>query len=163
MRTTHALGSRAARPAGLAPRRMPPGVVWLLAHVRARRLDRQLAAGSVPWRSPVHAARALQLTSERYRRGLARSLERLVEHAERPGGQFRGSVVQPCREQVTEALPLMLTIAARLRSGAPVDARGIARLCALLSDGAGPCYARSDPGALSGALETVSEWLDVQG
>jgi hypothetical protein len=142
---------------------MPHRVGWLLAHLRAPRLDRQLAAGSVPWRSPVHAARALQLTSDGHRRGLARSLERLVEHAEPPpGGPFRGSVVQPCREQVREALPLILMIAARLRSGAPVDARGVARLCALLSDGAGPCYSRSDPGALTGALETISQWLDVQ-
>ena len=162
MRSAHALGSPGARPAGLQPRWMGQRVGWLVAHLRAARLDRQLAAGSVPWRSPVHAARALQLTSDGYRRGLARSLERLVEQAEQPRGPFKGPVVQPCREQVRAALPLMLTIAARLRDPAPVDARAIARLCALLSDGAGPCYTPSDPGALTGALETISQWLDVQ-
>ena len=60
------------------------------------------------------------------------------------------------------ALPVILATASRLRSGAPVDARGVARQCALLSDGAGPCYSRGDPVALTVALETISQWLDVQ-
>ena len=110
----------------------------------------------------AHAARALQLTSDRSRRGLARSLERLIEQSERPPAPFRGAAVQPCREQVREALPEILAIASRLRSGAPVDARGVARLRGLLCDGCGPCYAPSRPDALSIALSTVSDMLDVQ-
>ena len=148
--------------AGGCLRRPRHPIAWLCARVCAPSLDSQLAAGSVPWRSRVHAARALQLTSDRHRRAIARSLERLVEAAEQPGGPLKGSVVAPCREQVRAALPLILTIASRLRDPAPVDARAIARLRALLSDGTGPCYSRADPDALSVALETIAQWLDVQ-
>ena len=72
------------------------------------------------------------------------------------------AAVPPCREQVREAMPLILMIASRLRSAEPVDARGVARLRALLSDGSGPCYAPSRPGALTIALQSVSKSLDVQ-
>jgi hypothetical protein len=158
--------TRALRATAFAVERSRPGPRWIvrpLARLRAPWLDRQLAAGSVPWRSPAHAARALQLTGDRSRGALARSLERLVEHAERPPARLTiSAVIPPCREQVHAARPVILATACRLRSRAPVDARGVARLRALLCDGAGPCYSRGDPGALAVALETVSQWLDVQ-
>ena len=161
MRDTHALCVTSFAVERSRPR--PRWIVRPLARARAPWLDRQLAAGSVPWRSPAHAARALQLTGDRSRGALARWLERLVEHAERPPARFTVSaVVSPCREQVHAALPVILATASRLRSRAPVDARGVARLRALLSDGAGPCYSRGDPVALTVALETISQWLDVQ-
>jgi hypothetical protein len=50
---------------------------------------------------------------------------------------------------------------ARLRSSEPVNARGIAQLRQLLSDSNGPCYRRTQPQALTLALEEVSRWLDV--
>ena len=134
----------------------------LLARLRAPWLDRQLAAGIAPWRSPTHAARALQLTSARTRKALARSLERLVEQAEEPPTPARSAVIEPCRPQVREARPILLTMAFRLRAGTPVDARGMARLKLLLSDGVGPCYAPSRPDALVIELQTVSQWLDVR-
>jgi hypothetical protein len=56
----------------------------------------------------------------------------------------------------------MLTIAFRLRVGTPIDARGMARLKLLLSDGVGPCYAPSRPEALLIELQTVARWLDVR-
>ena len=130
--------------------------------LRAAGLDRQLASGVLSWRSPAHAARALQLTSDRHRRGLARSLEQLVEHADDPTIRFMSAVIPPCREQVREAMPLILPISARLRSAEPVDARGVARLRALLADGGGPCYMRSRPYALTIALQSVSDMLDIQ-
>ena len=161
MRDTHALCATSFAVERSRPR--PRWIVRPLARARAPWLDRQLAAGSVPWRSPAHAARALQLTGDRSRGALARSLERLVEHAERPPARFTiSAVVPPCREQVHAALPVILATASRLRSCAPVDARGVARLRALLSNGAGRCYSRGDPVALTVALETISQWLDVQ-
>jgi hypothetical protein len=160
MTSADALGA-VPTPVGVDLGQPPRRVVWSLARLRAPWLDRQLAAGSVPWRSPAHAARALQLTGDRSRGALARCLERLVEHAKRPPARF-SAVVPPCREQVHAALPVILATASRLRSRAPVDARGVARLRALLSDGAGPCYSRGDPVALTVALETISQWLDVQ-
>jgi hypothetical protein len=133
----------------------------LNARLHAPTLDRELASGIAPWRSPPHAARALQLTRERNRRGLARSLERLIEQAHEPRGLYRGAVVEPCREQVLEALPVMLSVAGRLRSVDPIDARGIARLNILLSDGSGPCYVRIQRNALNNALQEISQWLAV--
>ena len=139
-----------------------PRTVWLLAHLRALWLDRQLAAGVVPWHSKLHAVRSLQLTSDRSRRTLARSLEHLVEHADGPPVQRRSAAVLPCRPQVSEARPVILTIAARLRAPVPVDARGVARLRLLLTDGAGPCYTPSGrPDALAVELQTVDRWLDA--
>jgi hypothetical protein len=142
-------------------RRYQPSA-WLLAHVLAPWIDRELAQGVASWRSPAHAERALQLTTSRRRRTLAAGLERLVKHAQQPIGQFRHSaVIPPCREQVREALPLILAITSQLRDGAPVDARGVARLEAVITDGAGPCYTRIHRDALNDVLELVSQWLDA--
>jgi hypothetical protein len=138
-----------------------PRVDWLLARLRAPWLDRQLAAGTESWRSPVYAARARQLTDDRTRRTLARSLERLVEEAETRRPPFRTAVVQPCRPQVREARPLILTIAQRLRSNGPVGVCGIARLQALLSNGTGPCYTPSHPDALITELRAVADLLEA--
>ena len=159
MRSTPALASPSI--AAFRVRRRPRPAA-LLARLRAPRLDRQLAAGAASWSSPAHAARALQLTGTRHRRGLARSLERLVELATEPHAPLRGSVIQPCRKQVQEALSLILEIAAKLRSAEPVDARGVARLHNILCDGAGPCYIRTRPYALTRALEAAAELLTIQ-
>ena len=161
MRSTRALGHPA-----LVPRvsgRLPTVrtlLTALRARLRAPRLDREPSTGTVSWRSPVHAARALQLTSDRRRRHLACSLERLIEVTEQPPA-FRGSVVPPCREQVRDARPQIAVIAGRLRSGAPVDARGVAHLRELLCNGDSPVYAHSPAGALAAELQAVSESLDV--
>jgi len=113
------------------------------------------------WCSPMHAARARQLTNARTRRTLARSLERLAEQADTPRPPFRTAVVQPCRPQVREARPQMLTIAQRLRSNAPVGVCGIARLRALLANGAGPCYAPSHADALNAELQEIADGLEA--
>ena len=61
----------------LTLRRLRP---WhrLLARGLAPRLDRQLADGARPEASAILAARAMFLTSARYRRGLAASLRRML-------------------------------------------------------------------------------------
>ena len=159
MKTAHAIAWPGATE---APRSFRSQLAARLnARLHAPSLNRELASGIAPWRSPLHAARALQLTRERNRRGLARSLERLIEQAHQPRGQYRGAVVDPCREQVIEALPVLLGIASRLRSADPIDARGIARLTILLSDGSGPCYVRIRRNALTDALREISQWLTV--
>jgi hypothetical protein len=135
--------------------------VGLKARLRAPSLDRELASGIASWRSELHAARALQLTGRRRRRGLARSLERLAEQSQEPRSLYRGAAVEPCREQVMEALPALLGVSSLLRSAEPIDARGIARLNLLLSDGTGPCYVRIERNALSNALREISQWLAV--
>ena len=132
-----------------------------VARVLAPRLDRELARGIPPWSSGAHAARAVQLTGDRTRRAMARSVERLIEDVEKPRSRFMSAVVSPCADQVRHAMPLILTLASRLRSAEPVNARGVAQLSRLLSDGGGPCYVRVHPEALTLALQQVSRWLDV--
>jgi hypothetical protein len=129
----------------------------LIARLLARWLDRELALGIGASLSEAHAARAEQLTGERTRRALARSLEKLVDHAEHPRSAL---LVAPCREQVRDAMPLIRSIAARLRSREPVDPRGVASLKKLLSDRSGPCYLRRGPDALTLALHDILESLD---
>ncbi len=155
-------------PHALAPLSRPPQLgdpprltAALSARLRAPWLDRQLATGAAPWRTPALAARALQLTSERNRRAVARSLERIVESSERSSAGRITAAVPVCRCEVREARPLILTIASRLRAGAPVHARGIAQLTALLSDGAGPFYVASNPNSLRSALEDAYHSLDT--
>jgi hypothetical protein len=81
MRTAHAIAwPSAAEP----PRRFRSQLaVRVGARLHAPSLDRELASGIAPWRWPLHAARAVALTGDRSRRGLAPSLERLVEQAAR--------------------------------------------------------------------------------
>ena len=145
-------------------RRTPPQA---LTAVRARlfacALDRQLARGVPSWRSPVHAARAVQLTGKRGRASLARSLDDLVELSSLPRSRFVGTaIIRPCREQVWDALPQILALTARLRDGRPVGSRGVAGMLEILRDGAGPCYHPTQGRALSSALDRVSRWLDTE-
>jgi len=159
VRSAQALGS-----AGSQKPRARHNSPWrdrLAAHARCRQLDRDLAAGIATRRSPTHAARALQLTSPRNRRRLARSLQRLLQDANDPRIYFMSAVVPPSRSQVREARSLIVEIVSRLRSGDPVDAPGVARLATLLRDGAGPCYSRSRAGALATALQNVTSSLDI--
>ena len=158
MKATHALARLPARELKLRDRL--PLSASLVARLRASALDNQLAEGVEPWRSPAHAARSLRLTSPRRRRAVARSLERLLEDVERRPPVV-SAVVRPCREQVLEARPLIVAVASLLRSTRPVDARGVARVVVLLTDGGGPCYVSSHPQALEGALQSASQWLDA--
>lgn len=163
MRRAHDIASPLRAPVRYQPRRRHQPIAWLLVHLRATWIDRALASGAPAWKSPTHAERALQLTSDRSRRRLAQGLERLVEDAERPASDFRNTaVIRPCRVQVREALPQIFAVALRLRDRAPVDARGVAALRLLLTDGAGPCYVDSHPEALKDALLPISQWLDTQ-
>jgi len=162
MRTSAALTStplprRSARRAGRPPR----AAARAAARLWARRLDGQLAAGAASWRSPRHAARALQLTAPRSRRALAAALEELLEEAELPRAAARWAAIEPCREQVRAARAPILAIAVRLRDGAPVRANGVARLRLLLSDGLGPCFVAGEPGELVRALDAVARRLDI--
>lgn len=154
----------------LAPQRLPrprrqPGPHWddhIVARALAPWIDRELAAGEPTWSTVAHAARAVQLTSRRRRRSLARALELLAERAEQPAAG-RSTAIPPCREQVRDALSEIMAMSALLRSAEPIDARGVAKLRALLSDGGSPCYRPGHPDALTDALREVSRWTGVAG
>ncbi len=141
----------------------PRTLTALHARLRACAIDRELARGVPSWRSPVYAARSLQLTSERGRAALANSLESLVKRAGLPRSRLFGSaVIQPCSEQVWHALPQIRDLTARLRSSQPIASRGAADLLELLRDGTGPCYNCTHRGALSTVLDRVAAWLDTE-
>ena len=115
----------------------PGRVARLIARLRAGALDRALIDGADPASSPQLAARAASLTSPRFRELLAAGLERLVLVAEGPTRRWwvashRGPVVANARE--------LHELAALLRGGSLLYARGMAILGELLSDGAGPAY-----------------------
>jgi hypothetical protein len=137
----------------------------LIARMLAPWLDRELAERRGGEFSEAHAARAEQLASERTRRSLASTLDRLIERAENPPRASRTipslfAGVPPCRDQVREATTLIVSIAAGLRSGEPLDPRGVARLKTLLADRSGPCYTSSRPDALAAALREAAELLE---
>ena len=161
MRAAQAIGSTARAPRQRLSR--PRALIALHARLRACAIDRDLARGVPSWRSPVHAARSLQVTSRRSRAALAHSLDDLVARAGLPRHHLFGSaVIEPCREQVWHALPQIRALSARLRSSEPIASRGAADLLELLRDGTGPCYNCTHRGALSIVLDRVATWLDTE-
>jgi hypothetical protein len=99
----------------------------LLARALAASLDRQLAAGTAPEASPIHAVRALALVHPERRRSLARTLRRILDDAARPECQF-GSRVVPPRRSILDAAGILTVLIDRLNSPEPVSACGAARL-----------------------------------
>ncbi len=136
--------------------------VALGARLHRRSLDRDLACGIAPWRSPAHAARVAQLTSAKQRRRLADAIDYLLWAAMAPAAQRAAGSIPPCRASIEATATQFCGLAMRLRSDAPVAAAGVLRLQALLADGAGPIYAPGRLDALHGALAMAQRWLDVE-
>jgi len=132
----------------------------LSARLHRRALDRDLAAGIAPWRSPAHAARVTQLTNRRNRRRLAAALDNVLVVASLPSSQQAHGAVAPCRASVRAAADQIHELAGRLRSDEPVAAAGVVRVEALLCDGAGPIYMPGQADGLSRALSLAARWLD---
>lgn len=134
----------------LLGRTLGPGwLARLAAHIHSQSLDRALIAGADPAGSPQLAARAAQLTTSRTRALIAEGLERLVVAAQGP--QKRWRAVSRHGHLLANAAELH-ELAALLRGGAPLYARGIAILNQLLTDGTGPAYL--------GAGESLAYLLD---
>jgi len=131
------------------------------ARLHRRSLDRDLACGIAAWRSPAHAARVAQLTNPRHRRRLAEALEHVLWAAAAPRSAQAHGAIPPCRASIEATADQLRGLAARLRSELPVAAAGIARLEALLSDGAGPVYAPGGAVALANALTMAARWLEA--
>ena len=151
----------AASFAGPHPGRKPTLEDRAIARLLAPWLDRELAGDTEASLSAAHAARLRQLTNEHTLHALARALDRLIKRTNGRQSLLSNWTTQPCTEQVRDATPLILTTASRLRSDEPLDAVGIARLKTLLRDLAGPCYVRSQPDALTIALQDISNALRV--
>ena len=127
----------------------------LLARARWLSLDDQLIAGADPARSPVLAARAARLTSERSRASIAGGLQRLAQSAGESAGRMR---LRPWRAAVLADEAALRSLAERLQGAEPVYARGVARLERLLTDGNGPVF-RGGAAALAVELATAEAEL----
>jgi hypothetical protein len=112
----------------------------LRARTRRLDLDRALAEGADPASSPLLAARAAQLVGRANRYRLAAALEHVALTSGNPARLWRAA---PRRGAIEANWPQLMELAATLRQGGLLYARGIAILELVLIDGSGPAY--SDP------------------
>lgn len=122
----------------------------LLARCAATRLDRELATGTSPETSLSLAARAMQLTSGKSRRDLARSLQRILAAvSQQPAGMpSRTAAVHPprlplCRTRISHSAGSLATLAGYLAAPGPIPMQGVAMVSQLLIDGTGPLYCQA--------------------
>jgi hypothetical protein len=125
----------------------------VLARCAATRLDRQLAAGASPESSASLAARAIQLTSMKFRRDLATSVQRILAAAGDPPAVMpsRAAAAPPphlplSRAQISQLAGPLARLVGHLAAPGPVPVQGAAMASQLLADGTSPLYhpARGD-------------------
>ena len=143
----------------------------LQARCLAPRLDRQLADGVRPEVSAVLAARAMVLTSVRYRRGLAASLRRMLAAsmtqqtrprpmaASRSAGAARQPYVPLRRDRIACSASELDELACSLAGQSPVPAQGVALVSQLLADGGGPLYRVGARDDLDAIIERAAQAL----
>lgn len=126
-------------------------------------LTHALAAGADPDTNDELALRARQLTSQRNRRALARSLERTVAEAHQPP-MTRARVVSIIdRAAVLDAEDAIAEMITRLRGSGPVRPQGLAMLERILTNAdRSPLYNRAEPGALRRAICAATAALDAR-
>jgi hypothetical protein len=138
----------------------------LLARCAVARLDRELAAGAGPESSASLAARAMQLTSVRFRRDLAASVQRILAAAGGPPAVVtsRAAGGHPprlplCRARISQSAVPLATLAGCLASPGPVPVRGVAMVSRLLADGTGPLYSEACGDDLGDIIERATRAL----
>jgi hypothetical protein len=106
--------------------------------LRARDLDRALAAGVPAESTPALALRARRLTGLADRRSKAASFHRLLRAASADITLSHASI--PPAPSVTAAADALSRLAEALARPGPIAPRGAAEATLLLSDGIGPLY-----------------------
>lgn len=137
----------------------------LRAHVAAHRLalTRELSEGADPTSSPALALRAEQLTSDRRRRSLARSLRRTVHEARHPAPR-RVTFGLVRRGAVIDAADAIDVLVKRLHGPEPIAPEGAALIERMLSDGAwSPLYSTAPGGALRRLVVLATAALESAG
>jgi len=132
----------------------------LLAYLGAMRFDRALAGGASPDSSVTISLRAQALIGLKARRRLSRSLSDLVQRAKEPAYPIRGTPL--CRQKIVAAEDLLEQTARRLIAGGPVDARGVAQILLLLTDGGSPVYDNPQADDLRPALCAATRALELR-
>jgi len=100
-------------------------------HVRARALDRALAAGVSPDSSAALSMRAQMLIGNASRAGVARMIRGLLDDARHPLNPLTPHVPL-CRRKILRSTRTFEELATRLLGDGPVDARGVAQIRLLL-------------------------------
>jgi hypothetical protein len=131
----------------------------IAARVRAHSLDRRLADGVAPERSAALSLRARRLVAPGYSAALARRLheivrEALLERVPRAQIAVRLRAVRDVAAEVDE-------LARRLVAPEPAAVRGIAQVCLLLTDGAGPLYSSVAGEDLGAAVRRARAALEL--
>jgi hypothetical protein len=135
-----------------------PGVLLRVRVLRRRQvLDEALAHGASPSSTVELALRARQLVSNGSRRRAAASIEKLVDMAQR-ARCLTG--VPIARKEILELRPVLLGLAASLRTEGPVYARGMALLSVLLTSASSPIYAVNPGQRVHAAIQASAEALD---
>ena len=151
----------------LTLRRLKP---WhrMAARCRAPRLDRELAGGTSPEASASLAARAMRLTSMRFRHDLAASVQRILVAAGQPPAVLPAPPVAGhpphvpiCRARISQSAPLLAELAGHLAGPGPVPVRGVAMVNQLLADGTGPLYHQACRDDLAAIIERATRALTV--
>jgi hypothetical protein len=135
-----------------------PAWVRLGARLFASSLDTKLAAGEHPATSHLLAARAQQLASAQYRRGLADSWLDLLIEVRRPRRPF-DPMVPLVRSRVLAAEAQIHALAEALVSPLPT-VRGLAMAIATLRDGAGPLFNPTNRLKLTSSLDAIVAQLN---
>jgi hypothetical protein len=129
-----------------------------LAHIRAWRLDADLASGASPDSSVALALRAQMLVRIRTRRELARGVQRVVSRATGQPTPTRIMVpvscarIRACTDEFNELI-------ASLLADGPVSAQGMARVRELLTDAGSPLYQSGPTGEMRVAVRAATEAL----
>jgi hypothetical protein len=139
-----------------------PGSLSLRTRVTLHRhgLTRALAAGADPTGRPELAVRAAQLTSERNRSGMARTLSRVIAEAhEPPINPFQVAFIR--RPAVLEAQDAIAAMIERLHSPRPVCAEGMAMGERIITNAdCSPLYNPSEPSTLRRQILVATAALD---
>jgi len=122
----------------------------LTARILADRFDRLIAVGVPAPVGSALAAHEARLESTAERETIARSLRTALADAGGPG-ILLSSRIPLHVPNITAAQDVIEAVTLRLHSPRPVNARGMARLRQILSDGTGPFY-RHGRGDLRGRL-----------
>jgi hypothetical protein len=138
----------------------------MLARYAAARLDRELAAGTSPETSATLAARAIQLTSMRFRRDLATSVQRILAATGEPPAIIPSPAAAghpprlPLRRaQIRQSAGPLAKLAGSLAAPGPVPVQGVAMVSQLLAHGMGPLYREACSEDLSDIIENAARAL----
>jgi hypothetical protein len=128
----------------------------VIARLRRWELDHALADGADLAGAPLLAARAAQLVSPASRYRIAAALERIALMNDAQRGRLR---TPPLRSAVRANRDELLRLAATLRDGGLLYARGIAVLELIVIDGTGPAYTDSRGELLARRLRLAADGL----